>query len=285
MYPRHIVEQQARAAEQANERIRTLRSRSSTSDRGRTSTAIRMVSPISQGYVSDTSTHDSDRSHLPIVYLDNPYDFVNRNPPEEPSTPIELPPIDLKIEHVEENYSEFNTESQAGNDEHDPEEFTTETVNNRRENRKRKRNTTDVMQEQAHHMANNVSERTGSGHSSQENDDVITIEDDGIVTAQTSSQNAKRRNGGTFDTMLDEYREITKMISKYEDQLERHKKQEDDIRAKLAKQKKVMNERNLNATLDNFRTIALEIANCEEQLKQLNKQESIIRLKLNHSRD
>lgn len=111
-----------------------------------------------------------------------------------------------------------------------------------------------------------------------ENDSVIMIEDDSQDGIEQAMQ------GGNLDAMLDEFREITKEISKYVEKLKQLNAQEATIRTKIKQHKSDMNEGNfgamLGAMLDEFSEIIKNIFKNEQQLKQLNAEKAIIREKL-----
>lgn len=197
---------QSEPAEKAKNAVGT-----STSYSGHTSSK-RIISPVSQGYMSQG--YDSDTTE----------DFLlEQNLPER--SPIELTPTELKIEQVEEEYiyhdAQPNNESQFGaetdNGDSISEEHRVGVIDNikkentHKDNRKRRKDNSSVI-----------------GNSS--NDDVILIDDED--EGENDSASSKKTS------TLAEYRKVIENILKCEQQLKMLKKQEATIGKHLINSKK-----------------------------------------------
>lgn len=154
----------------------------------------RTVRAMSGSYASlDAPSHGPAHSYN---YFDkNSFEpYLSARPP----TPIVLPPVNLKIEQVEENYSQYHTEK---NYEQIPERGIIKLENSL--NQKRKRMTCETS---THRAAKHM---RGS-----ENDEVIIIEDDDEDDVQFISSSAQNpidqavcMNGGLSNTQIcEEYR-------------------------------------------------------------------------------
>lgn len=183
--------------------------------------------------------------------------FVDQNP----SKPIELSPLDIKIVQVHENFVKYDTQPST-------------------EDQRRKRK--NVMEKQVHRLAKKPYRASQISHSSQINDDDQEVDTESTSSLSPNPNDQAMYDGEHFDAMLDEFRDVTKMTAKYEEQLKSLKEQEDNIREELLNKRKGAG--NFNETLDQFRKTVVSTCKCEEKLMQLNAQEDAIRVELNNSK-
>lgn len=192
-----------------------------------------------------------------------------------------MPPVDIKIEQVVENYSQYNdesdNESQAQDDSVGDQGLDgLKAERSRKANPKRKTVNSALMREQPHRAAKKVCAPTS--HAA---DSVITIvDDDDTEMLPTSSQSRSKSatNDKDFNAMLDELCEIVKKVSKCEEQLKKLNEQEVFVHDKL-RQGDYYGE-NLKILLVEFNKLMEEISECKKQLKELNKQKDVLRAKL-----
>lgn len=241
--------------------------------------AARKISPVSLGSASLRTSYSSDSSDS-----DDADDFVD----QRPLTPIKLLPVDIKMEQVVENYSQYNdkpnNESQASDNsvgDQGLDERNSEAKKNHKANRKR-----NTMREQPHSLAKKVCRASELNHSLHEIDSVIAIDDDGDdddtkrwpISSQKPNELATN-----FDAMFDELCEIMKKVSKCEERLNKLNEQEAIIQDKLHQGENYGE--NLNLLLAEFCEVMKKISECKKQLKDLNEQKDIFRAKLKLNQD